>query len=133
MASTTAEPPDAAAAGAPSPEVKIADAATGREPLDDIELVESEDEEPATGPEEVRRWALELCQSAEQLLDEGEIEDALSRPRPGLRADAGSCRTNGDDANLQAKEDIRLLVAELVTRALRRRRRRREPGSTSGI
>ncbi len=91
-----------------------ADAFTGREPLDAIDLVE----ELASEPELLQKEALELCQSAEQHLDRGEVEEALEavdRAYELMLALPG----NDEGEYLQAKEDIRLLVADLVNRSYR--------------
>ena len=80
--------------------------------------MELAEEEPATGPDELQRWALELCQSAEQLIDEGDIEGALSALDRAYELML-QLPDNGDDSYLQAKEDIRLLVADLITRHYR--------------
>jgi membrane-bound lytic murein transglycosylase D len=82
-----------------------------------------EDQEPTgtpspTDPETVQKWALELCQSAEQLLDEGDVEGALSALDRAYELML-QLPDNGDDQYLQAKEDIRLLVADLITRHYR--------------
>jgi membrane-bound lytic murein transglycosylase D len=117
-------PPVADAPGAPEatpapgelPDGAFADAFTGREPVPgDLML---DEEEPATEPEEMQRWALELCQSAEQLLDEGDVEGALAALDRAYELML-SLPDNGDDTFLQAKEDIRILVADLLIRHYR--------------
>ena len=98
----------------PSEALAEADAFTGRESLDGQDLVE----ELASEPELMQKEALELCQSAEQLLDHGEVEeavDAVDRAYELMLALPG----NGDGDYLQAKEDIRLLVADLISRSYR--------------
>jgi peptidoglycan lytic transglycosylase D len=72
-------------------------------------------EEPLPTPEALQREALDLCQSAEELLDRGETEEAiasLDRAYELMLELPG----NGDGSYLQAKEDIRLLVADLIPR-----------------
>jgi membrane-bound lytic murein transglycosylase D len=98
----------------PSETVAETDAFTGRESLDGMDLVE----ELASEPELMQKEALELCQSAERLLDQGEVEeavDAVDRAYELMLALPG----NGDGDYLQAKEDIRLLVADLISRSYR--------------
>jgi membrane-bound lytic murein transglycosylase D len=98
------------------PEATLADASTGREHI--AGELEADEEEPETEPEEMQRWALELCQSAEQLLDEGDVEGALSALDRAYELML-SLPDNGDDSFLQAKEDIRILVADLLIRHYR--------------
>jgi len=72
-------------------------------------------EEALPTPEALQREALDLCQSAEELLDRGETEEAiaaLDRAYELMLELPG----NGDGSYLQAKEDIRLLVADLIPR-----------------
>jgi membrane-bound lytic murein transglycosylase D len=105
-APTTPPPPIASpppAAGGPAPQTE----APAPEDLED---------EPTSDPQAKQKEALELCQSAEELLGEGKQEEAiaaLDRAYELMLALPG----DGDDAYLQAKEDIRRLVAELVRRA----------------
>jgi membrane-bound lytic murein transglycosylase D len=66
---------------------------------------------------ELQREALDLCQSAEELLVAGHTEDAvvaLDRAYELMLA-----LPDGDGDFLQAKEDIRLLVSDLISRAYR--------------
>jgi membrane-bound lytic murein transglycosylase D len=123
-------PPVAEAPGAPEatpapggaatlpelPEEALADASTGRELV--AGETELDEEQPTTEPEEMQRWALELCQSAEQLLDEGDVEGALSALDRAYELML-TLPDNGDDSFLQAKEDIRILVADLLIRHYR--------------
>ncbi len=115
-------PPPAPAEEAPRDDA-VADATIGEAPLDDPDLGE---EEPSTEPEALQKWALELCQSAEQLLDEGDAEGALSALDRAYELML-QLPGNGDDSYLQAKEDIRLLVADLINRHYRAGRSRRRP------
>jgi membrane-bound lytic murein transglycosylase D len=75
-------------------------------------------EAPATEPEELQRWALELCQSAEQLLAEGKAEEAVADLDQAYELML-QLPDSGDSKYLQAKEDIRLLVADLINRHYR--------------
>ena len=127
VAAVAPEPQAPAPAEVVPPEETAADASTGRELLDEMEPVE---EEPATEPEAMQRWALELCQSAEQLLDEGDAEGALSALDRAYELML-QLPGNGDDSYLQAKEDIRLLVADLISRHYRAGPHRRGP--TDGL
>jgi len=83
--------------------------------VEEIEIVE---EESATGPDDLQKWALELCQSAEQLIDEGDIEGALSALDRAYELML-QLPDDSDGSYLQAKKDIRLLVADLLTRHYR--------------
>ncbi len=73
------------------------------------------EEEPASEPERIQKEALEACQSAEELLGRGDVEGALGAVD---RAYALMLQLPGnhDDTYLQAKEDIRVLAADLIGR-----------------
>ena len=98
---------------------------TGRAPLKVAPAPEPEapaldelaaEDEPTSDPQAKQKEALERCQSAEELLGEGKQEEAvaaLDRAYELMLALPG----DGDDAYLQAKEDIRRLVADLIRRA----------------
>ncbi|MGD8898087.1 MAG: LysM peptidoglycan-binding domain-containing protein [Acidobacteriota bacterium] len=118
LAEAPAEPDPAPAADFEPLDQAFADASTGREPLEGLEP----SDELASEPELMQKEALELCQSAEQLLDQGEVEGALQAVDRAyeLMLDLPG---NGDDAFLQAKEDIRLLVADLISRSYNSGRR----------
>jgi membrane-bound lytic murein transglycosylase D len=114
-------PAPAPASPPPVADEAAADATTARVPLVDESLDEVDqegdgsDEATAAGPDEMQKWAVDLCQSAEQLLDEGDEEGALSALD---RAYELMLQLPEDEEGvyLQAKEDIRLLVADLLTR-----------------
>ena len=80
------------------------------------------EEEPATDSEQVQKDALEACQSAEELISNGEIEGALVAVDRAY-ALMLELPANGDDTYLQAKEDIRVLAGELIGRIYAARRR----------
>jgi membrane-bound lytic murein transglycosylase D len=74
------------------------------------------EEEPATEAERIQKEALEACQSAEELLGRADVEGALDAVD---RAYALMLQLPGhheDDTYLQAKEDIRVLAADLIRR-----------------
>ncbi len=75
--------------------------------VDEIEVLEIRD------PAEVQREALDLCQSASEFLDQGEMEDAIATLDRAyeLMLDLPN---GGDTSYLQAKEDIRVMVADLI-------------------
>ena len=73
------------------------------------------EEEPATEPERVQKEALEACQSAEDLLGRGDVEGALAAVDHAYTLML-ELPGNGDDTYLQAKEDIRMLAADLIGR-----------------
>jgi membrane-bound lytic murein transglycosylase D len=79
------------------------------------------EEEPASEAERLQREALEACQSAEELLAQGHVEAAIASVDRAyaLMLDLPA----GDDTSLQAKEDIRVLAADLIARAYRSARR----------
>ena len=72
--------------------------------------------------ERLQKEALEACQSAEELLGRGEIEAAIAAVDRAY-ALMLELPANGDDTFLQAKEDIRVLAADLIGRAYRAGRR----------
>jgi membrane-bound lytic murein transglycosylase D len=80
------------------------------------------DEEPATEPEQVQKEALEACQSAEELLTNGEIDGALAAVDHAYSLML-ELPGDGDDTYLQAKEDIRVLAGGLIGRIYAARRR----------
>jgi membrane-bound lytic murein transglycosylase D len=101
-------------------EETAADAAFASTDLEEVEPVDldHEVEASATEPEEMQRWAVELCQSAEQLLDEGDVEGALSALDRAYELML-QLPEDEDGVYLQAKEDIRVLVADLLIRHYR--------------
>jgi membrane-bound lytic murein transglycosylase D len=78
-------------------------------------LAEAPAEEALPTPEALQREALDLCQSAEELLDRGETEEAIAALDRAYELML-ELPANGDGSYLQAKEDIRLLVADLIPR-----------------
>ncbi len=115
----TAQPPAEPAEEALEADV-VAETLDGEEWTEEVDLVEEVpvEEEPATEPEVIQRWALELCQAAELMLDEGDTEGALSALDQAYELML-ELPGNGDGNYLQAKEDIRLLVADLISRHYR--------------
>jgi membrane-bound lytic murein transglycosylase D len=110
--------PEAAAAPLPESVTEVAgpehgDAATPTEPtFADTEIAGIE---AAGEPEQLETEALELCQRAEERLDRGETDEALAALDQAY-ALMLQLPGNGDGAFLQGKEDIRLLVADLIDR-----------------
>ena len=78
------------------------------------------DDEPSDAPQDVQKEALDLCQSAKELFDSGKVDEALAATDHAYELML-SLPANGDDAYLQAKEDIRILVAGLIDRIYRSR------------
>jgi membrane-bound lytic murein transglycosylase D len=119
-----ASPGDAAPAAAPAPEApRDVDASTavGTGPdsspgdTDEDAADGLAEDEPESGPDQLQKEAVELCQSAKERLDQGADDEALAdldRAYELMLQLPG----NGDDRYLQAKEDIRILVAELLVR-----------------
>jgi len=98
----------------------------GTAPLEELSLSPGEEsgddllaeDETEIGPEGLQKQALELCQSAERLLEQGEIDGsvaAIDRAYELMLQLPG----NGDDSYLQAREDIRRLAADLISRIYR--------------
>jgi membrane-bound lytic murein transglycosylase D len=81
-------------------------------------------------PEAIQREALELCQSAEEFLDQGEMDDAIAAldHAYGLMLELPN---DGDEDWLQAREDLRLVIAELLIRTYDSQRATASGPSTS--
>ncbi len=107
--------PDAAAdAGEERPPVQVPEPAVEADAAGEGDASEG-DLPPSASPDELQQEALELCQSAAEFLDRGETDDAvaaLDRAYELMLA----LPVNGDTTYLQAKEDIRRLVADLLLR-----------------
>jgi peptidoglycan lytic transglycosylase D len=73
------------------------------------------DDEPESGPDQLQKDAVELCQSAKELLDQGSDDEALAALDRAYELML-QLPGNGDDRYLQAKEDIRIMVAQLLVR-----------------
>jgi membrane-bound lytic murein transglycosylase D len=112
--------PPAVAVPAPMPAPQEAAAAEETAP----------EEEPASEPERVQREALEACQSAEEAIGRGDVEGALAAVDRAYTLML-ELPGNGDDTYLQAKEDIRVLAADLIRRIYSRGPRAAAGGSTS--
>jgi membrane-bound lytic murein transglycosylase D len=117
VAALLAEPPAAsgavAEATAPAPPNEPPPGAppTG---VDDDVPGESE----ASEAQAAQREALELCQSAERLLEQGELEQAVAALDRAYELML-ELPSEGDGPFLQTKEDIRIMVANLLMRAYR--------------
>ncbi len=111
-AEATAETPAPEPTPGPQEEVSVPD---GDELVDDEPL----SGESSSDPQALQKEALELCQSAEALLDQGASEEALAA-LDGAYELMLALPANGEadeDSTLpQAKADIRRLVAELIHR-----------------
>jgi peptidoglycan lytic transglycosylase D len=119
MASDDAPSPGPALDAAPQSENPSAEADVNSEPAADEAGVVAEDEAADT-PQAVQKEALDLCQSAKELFDGGKVDDALAATDHAYELML-SLPANGDDAYLQGKEDIRILVAGLIDRIYRSR------------
>jgi membrane-bound lytic murein transglycosylase D len=119
-------PPEPAPEQAPPPPPALAPVPA--EPLPAEEA--TPEEEPASEAENAQKEALEACQAAEELLGQGQVEAALAAVDRayGRMIDLPA---NGDFAYLQAKEDIRLLAADLIRRIHQAGRRKAAPAAAS--
>jgi membrane-bound lytic murein transglycosylase D len=79
------------------------------------------DEEPTTEPDQIQKEALEACQSADELISNGEIDGALAAVDRAYSLML-QLPGDGDDTYLQAKEDIRVLAGSLIGRIYATRR-----------
>jgi membrane-bound lytic murein transglycosylase D len=78
--------------------------------------VEQVPDPEGAGPEAIQKEALDLCQSASGLLARGERERAIQLVDQAYERML-ALPANEDDAFLQAREDIRQLIAALLSRA----------------
>ena len=103
-------PPSEAPAGPPPAPLLEADASSeGPEGGPEAEVAEEE----SAGPEKIQKEALDLCQSATELLRQGEREKAIRAVDQAYERML-LLPENGDDTFLQAKDDIRQLIAALL-------------------
>lgn len=80
------------------------------------DLPSDADHDPVpASPADIQRQALELCQSAEEFLDQGEMDDAIAALDHAYELML-ELPNHGQEDWLQAKEDLRLVVAELLIR-----------------
>jgi len=100
----------------------------GEGPEPDEEL--SEAPEDGNDPQRVQQEALELCQSASEFLDQGEIDDAIAALDHAYELML-RLPNDGDATSLQAREDIRRLVAQLIVRTYDSQRAAAAPPTTS--
>ena len=91
------------------------EAAAG-EPVEAEEAVETEDAEETPDYAALQQQALELCQSANEFLDQGEVDDAIDAVDHAYELML-SLPANHEGEYLQAREDIRRLIADLISRA----------------
>ncbi len=103
------------------------DAELTDEPETEGDLTDGSD---TPGPQQAQQEALELCQSASEFLDQGEIDDALAALDRAYELML-SLPSDGDTTYLQAREDIRRLVAELIVRTYDSQRAVAAPPTTS--
>ena len=68
-----------------------------------------------TDPEVTQQEALDLCRSAGEFLDQGDVDDAIAALDGAYRLML-ELPSNHDQAYLQAREDIRRLIADLIVR-----------------
>ncbi len=127
---TSAAPaaPETVPAPAPPPAPVAEPQAAAPEPAPVAEP--APEEEPTSEPERIQKEALEACQSAEELFGRGEVEAALAAVDRAYELML-ELPANGDDTYLQAKEDIRVLAADLIARVYKAGRREAAPASTS--
>jgi peptidoglycan lytic transglycosylase D len=114
-----AAPPSPLAEAPPESVPPQAEGIADLETAPDSETAAAEDAS-ADSPQEAQKEALDLCQSAKDLFDAGKIDEALADTDHAYELML-SLPANGDDAYLQAKEDIRILVAGLIERIYRSR------------
>jgi membrane-bound lytic murein transglycosylase D len=108
---TVAVPPSEAPAGPPPAPLLEASS-----PGEGAPEAGAEAEPEGTGPDQVQKEALDLCQSATELLRQGEREKAI-RALDQAYERMLLLPENGDGAYLQAKDDIRQLIAGLLRQA----------------
>ena len=114
IAKATDEPPALGAA----PETEAPAATAPETPAQPVEEAVA-DAAPPGDPAASQKEALELCQSAKEAAERGDIEKALSSVD---RAYELMLELPTGDTYLQAKEDIRIVVADVIARVYRKAR-----------
>jgi membrane-bound lytic murein transglycosylase D len=112
-------PPSAASLAAPPPTAAAAPAADGATASANAaaETAAGADEETAPGdPATIQKEAVELCQAALDSASRGEIERALAGADHAYEL---MLQLPASDPHLQSKEDIRILVADVISRVYR--------------
>ncbi|MCD4748378.1 MAG: LysM peptidoglycan-binding domain-containing protein [Thermoanaerobaculales bacterium] len=113
----TIEPPPPPPIEALPPEPEPTPEPPAEESAESSEIVETETTEEADAetfdPEALQQQALDLCQSATEFLDQGDVDDALAALDHAYELML-QLPNNGDETYLQAREDIRRLVADLI-------------------
>ncbi len=115
-AATPAPTPDPVLTAGPTavPEVQSTEGENPTE-VEQPQQVESPEPAETTDPEVTQQEALDLCQSASEFLDQGDVDDAIAA-LDGAYQLMLELPSNHDDAYLQGKEDIRRLIADLIVR-----------------
>lgn len=116
----TPEPPPTPPAETPTPTpTPEVDTPPENDPIlqvDEDILPEPEPEEAEPiDPEVIQQDALDLCQSAAEFLDQGDVDEAIAA-LDGAYELMLQLPSNHDQAYLQGKEDIRRLIADLIVR-----------------
>lgn len=134
-AAPTPSPSASSATGAATPastptEAAAQPAAPPAAPAPVVEADTAEEEAPDNGPQATQKEALDLCQSAAELIAANKTDDAIAAldRAYGLML---KLPQNGDDAYLQARQDIRRLVSDLIRRAYHLQETSAPPTSTS--
>ena len=112
-----AAPSTPVAEPAPAPALPLVAVPAPMPPPQEAATVEetAPEEEPANEPERIQKEALEACQSAEELVDLGDVEGAIAAVDRAYTLML-QLPGNGDETYLQAKEDIRALASDLIRR-----------------
>jgi membrane-bound lytic murein transglycosylase D len=109
---TVAVPAEAPAGPPPTPLLDARGSGEGTETSPEADTAEGE----GSGPDQVQKEALDLCQAATALLRQGEREKAIRAVDQAYERML-LLPENGDGAYLQAKDDIRQLIAGLLRQA----------------
>ena len=119
---TTAATPDPTPAPVPTPvptAVPEVQSTEGENPaeaeIEEPQQVESPEPAKPADPEVTQQEALDLCQSASEFLDQGDVDDAIAA-LDGAYELMLELPSNHDGAYLQGKQDIRRLIADLIVR-----------------
>ncbi|MEN8164829.1 MAG: LysM peptidoglycan-binding domain-containing protein [Acidobacteriota bacterium] len=83
--------------------------------IEEPQQVESPEPAEPADPEVTQQEALDLCQSASEFLDQGDVDDAIAA-LDGAYELMLELPSNHDGAYLQGKQDIRRLIADLIVR-----------------
>ncbi len=127
-ATVVVPPSEAPAEPPPAPLLDASTSSEGPEAVPEPDVAEGEGSEP----DQIQKEALDFCQSATELLGQGEREKAIRAVDQAYERML-LLPENGDDTFLQAKDDIRQLIAALLREAYGKSVAPRSPSWDLGV